>query len=60
MYDAIWTAALALNSTKSILDERNLTFMDFNYENGDEIAKLIYDEAVKVKFFGLTVSVQIT
>ena len=56
MFDAIWTAALALNSTKSILDEKNLTFMDFTYENGHKIAKYIYDEAVKVKFFGLTVS----
>ena len=56
MYDAIWAAALALNSTKSILDERNLTFMDFTYENGDEIAGYIYQEALNVKFFGLTVS----
>lgn len=56
MFDAIWTAALALNKTKSKLDEMNLTFMDFTYENGNKIAKIIYDEAVKVKFFGLTVS----
>ena len=56
MYDAIWTAALALNSTKSRLKEKNLTFMNFTYENGKDIANIIYDEAVKVKFFGLTVS----
>ena len=57
IYDAIWAAALALNRTKSILDEKNLTFKNFTYENGDEIAGYIYDEALKVNFLGLTVSI---
>ena len=57
IFDAIWAAALALNKTKSILDKKNLTFMNFSYENGEEIAEYIYNETLNVNFFGLTVSV---
>ena len=56
MFDAIWTAALALNKTKSRLDANNLTFMDFNYDDKHGISNIIYEEALRVKFFGLTVS----
>ena len=31
--------------------------MNFNYENGEEIAEYIYNEMLDVNFFGLTVSV---
>ena len=57
VFDSIWTAALALNKTKSRLEEDNLTFANFTYENGHKISKIIYEEALNVKFFGLTVSV---
>ena len=59
MFDAIWTAALALNKTKSRLDARNLTFMDFNYNDKHGISNIIYEEALRVKFFGLTVSLKL-
>ena len=36
MFDAIWTAALALNASKSQLEGINKTFADFTYENGYE------------------------
>ena len=57
MFDAIWTAALALNKTKSRLDDKNLTFRDFTYDDKHGISDIIYEEALKVKFFGLTVSI---
>ena len=58
MFDAIWTAALALNKTKSRLEEKHLTFMNFTYGDkiGREISNIIYEEALKANFFGLTVS----
>ena len=56
MFDAIWTAVLALNKTKSHLDKRNLTFMDFTYEDEHDISSIIYEEALRLNFFGLTVS----
>ena len=61
VFDSIWTAALALNKTKSRLEKHNLTFANFSYENenGHTISKIIYEEALKVKFFGLTVSIYI-
>ena len=57
MFDAIWTAALALNASKPRLERMNKTFADFTYENGYEISSIIYEEALKVNFFGLTVSI---
>ena len=57
MFDAIWTAALALNASKPRLERMNKTFADFTYENGYEISSVIYKEALNVSFFGLTVSI---
>ena len=57
MFDAIWTAALALNASKSRLERMNKTFADFTYENGRDISSVIYEEALKVNFSGLTVSI---
>ena len=58
-FDAIWAAALAVNKTYSLLKDRNLTFMNFSYDKpaGKEISDHIYNEALKVNFFGVTVSV---
>ena len=61
MFDAIWTAAIALNRTKLQLDDEGLSFMNFSYDIDDEIGRhisdIIYLEALKVNFFGLTVSI---
>jgi len=57
VFDAVWTAAIALNKTKSRLAAMNLTLNDFDYDNDKyNISDMIYEEALKVKFFGLTVS----
>ena len=56
MFDAMWTAALALNRTETRLKERNLTLMDFSYNDEHNISDIIYEEALRVEFFGLTVS----
>lgn len=56
MFDAIWAAALALNKTKSRLLKENLTFKHFKYEDEYNISGIIYEELLKVRFFGLTVS----
>ena len=58
MFDTVWTAALALNKTAQKLPSGQ-SLLDFNYENA-EISKIIYDEALNVSFFGLTVSVYFT
>ena len=52
MFDAMWTAALALNRTETQLKERNLTLKNDKYN----ISDIIYEETLKVKSFGLTVS----
>ena len=57
MFDAVWTAALAIQSTASKLPS-GVTLRDFTY-NGKlsrNISRLLYEEALKVKFFGLSVS----
>ena len=56
MFDAMWTAAIALNRTATRLKERNLSLMNFSYDDEYNISDIIYEEALKVKFFGLTVS----
>ena len=56
IFDALWTAALALNRTQTRLNERNLTLLDFTYDDKYNISDIIYDEALNVTFFGLTVS----
>lgn len=58
MFDAIWTAALALNKTESRLNEKNLTLKDFTYEDEHNMSGVIYEEVLKLEFFGLTVSMQ--
>jgi len=57
MFDAIWTAALALNRTEFRLNKKNLTLKNFTYEDEYNISGIIYEEALKVEFFGLTVSI---
>lgn len=59
MFDAVWTAALALNRTLTQLNERNLTIKDFSYDNDYNISGILYEEALNVKFFGLTVRILI-
>ena len=44
VFDAIWTAALALNASKPRLEGTNKTFSDFTYENryeGPSSAELV-------------------
>ena len=56
IFDALWTAALALNRTQTRLSELNLTLLDFTYDDKYNISDIIYDEALNVTFLGLTVS----
>ena len=56
MFDAIWTAALALNRTETRLRKKHLTLTNFTYDDVHNISGMIYEEALDVKFFGLTVS----
>ena len=56
IFDAFWTAALALNRTQTQLSKRNLTLLNFTYDDKYNISDIIYDEALNVTFFGLTVS----
>ena len=56
IFDSLWTAALALNRTETRLREKNLTLTDFTYDDVHNISGMIYEEALNVKFFGLTVS----
>ena len=56
VFDALWTAALALNKTETRLHKKNLTLTDFDYDDKHNISGMIYEEAVNLNFFGLTVS----
>ena len=56
IFDAFWTAALALNRTQTRLSELNLTLLDFTYDDKYNISDILYDEALNVTLFGLTVS----
>ena len=51
MFDAVWAAALALNKTNARL--ANFTYNDKVSAN---ISQHIYQEIIKLDFFGLTVS----
>ena len=51
MYDTVWAAVLALDRTA----EMGYSLTDFNYLN-ESFSRVIYNEALKVEFFGLTVS----
>ena len=55
MFDAVWTAALALNRTITRLEKKNLSLMDFDYDDKYNISDMIYEEALNASFFGLTV-----
>ena len=56
VFDAMWTAALALNRTETKLKECNLSLKNFSYDDEHNISTMIYEEALQVEFFGLTVS----
>ena len=56
IFDAIWTAALALNRTATQLKNMSLTLKNFTYDDKYNISGMIYEEARNVTFFGLTVS----
>ena len=57
VYDAVWTIALALNSSISILEERGLGRLeDFTY-NSVEMADVFSEEIASLSFEGISVSV---
>ena len=57
VYDAVWTIALALNSSISILEERGLGRLeDFTYESV-EMADVFTEAVANVAFKGISVSV---
>ena len=60
IFEALWTAALALNRTQARLSERNLTLLNFTYDDKYHISDILYDEALNVTFLGLTVSYRLT
>ena len=55
MFDTVWAAALALHRTAVKLPSGQ-SLLDFNYSN-TKISEMIYEEALNVSFFGLTVSI---
>ena len=56
VYDAVWTIALALNSSISILEERGLGRLeDFTYESV-EISDTFTEAILNVSFAGISVS----
>ena len=56
MYDVMWTIALALNSSISILEERGLGRLeDFTYESV-EMADVFTEAVLNVSFEGASVS----
>ena len=55
MYDAVWTIALALNSSISILGE-NKSLENFTYESV-EMADVFTEAVANVSFEGISVSV---
>ena len=57
MFDTVWTAAIALNNTAAKLPSGQ-SLLDFHYSNV-KLSNMIYEEALNVKFFGLTVSVHL-
>ena len=61
VYDAVWTIALALNSSISILEERGLGRLeDFTYgPEALEMADILTETIANVSFEGISVSVVI-
>ena len=58
IYDAVWTIALALNSSISILEERGLGRLeDFTYDSV-EMADVFTEAIANVSFQGISVSVE--
>ena len=56
VYDAVWTIALALNSSISILEERGLGRLeDFTY-NSTKMADVFKEAVANVSFQGISVS----
>ena len=56
LYDAVWTIALALNSSISILEERGLGKLeDFTYDSV-EMADVLTEAVANVSFEGISVS----
>ena len=56
VYDAVWTIALALNSSISILEERGLERLeDFTYDSV-EMADVFTEAVANVSFEGISVS----
>jgi len=51
MFDTVWAAALALNE----IAKQGYSLADFHYMN-ENLSDVIYNETLKVNFFGLTVS----
>ena len=54
MFDTVWAAVLALNRTAAI----GYSLTDFHYSN-ENLSDIIYNEALNVTFFGLTVSLKL-
>ena len=54
MFDTVWAAALALHNTVKKLPSGQ-SLLDFDYSNAN-LSEMIYEEALGVNFFGLTVS----
>ena len=58
IYDAMWTIALALNSSISILEDRGLGRLeDFTYDSV-EMANVFTEAVANVSFEGISVSKQ--
>ena len=55
MYDAVWTIALALNSSISILETKNDRLENFNYSSV-EMADVFTEAIANVSFEGISVS----
>ena len=56
VYDAVWTIALALNSSISILEDRGLGRLeDFTYDSV-EMADVFTEAVANVSFEGISVS----
>ena len=59
VYDAMWTIALALNSSISILEDRKLGRLeDFTY-NSTEMANVFTEAVANVSFQGISVSTSV-
>ena len=56
MYDAVWTIALVLNSSISILEERGLERLEnFTYDSV-EMADVFTEAILNISFEGISVS----